>query len=52
MQVLQYDLKDPLEFAQFLQDADVRLIRLEYHPQLISSPEISESPSLLLSVHL
>lgn len=30
-----YDLKDPLALARFLQEADIRLVRAKFGPQLL-----------------
>ena len=34
IQADRYDLKDPLALARFLQDADIRLVRAKFWPQL------------------
>ncbi len=35
IQADRYDLKDPLALARFLQDADIRLVRAKFGPQML-----------------
>jgi len=35
IQADRYDLSDPLALARFLQDADIRLVRAKFWPQLL-----------------
>ena len=37
IQADRYDLQDPLALARFLQDADIRLVRAKFGPQLLIS---------------